>query len=436
MSCGAVRQRGLARATLLALTSMAIVLPGQATAKPAGAMASVAGAQWREAFQSSPRAGLTEAQFADLVARMKIPPPVAEKIRPTTISGTLRYRIPLSIAGTRLRLRFSNEEGSAPLVLGAVSVGLAGEAFDAQPGTLHRVTFGGATAVSVPAGAPFVSDPVDIAAGPGQDVVVSYRVDSPLPLDGNGGSLLALAAGDQTMATHVEAATVITGRPEVTGIAVQTTRLARVIVALGDSITDGNRPSHTALRSWPDRLAQRLTERKESWPFAVVNAGIAGNRVLADGMGRAALTRLDRDALRIDGVTHLLVLEGTNDIAMAGTSVFGANPPLRAEDLIGGYRQILARAHARAIKVIFGTILPTGGSPTHSSPEREALRQAVNRWIRTSGEADGVIDFDAALRDPADPQRLRAAFDSGDHLHPNEAGSRAMGDAVPLSLFR
>ena len=152
-------------------------------------------------------------------------------------------------------------------------------------------------------------------------------------------------------------------------------------------------------------------------------------------MGVSALARLDRDVLRIDGLTHIIVLEGTNDIGMSGPSPMGNNPRLTSGELIAGYRQILARAHARGVRVVFGTITPAGGSMSHSSPEKDALRKAVNQWIQTSGEPDGIVDFDAATRNPANPDQLLPAFDSGDHLHPNEAGQKAMGDAVDLALF-
>lgn len=387
---------------------------------------------WRDAYQSSPRASLTEAQFRELVERMKIPPPIAEKIKPQPVTGTLRYRIAVSAAGNSVRLRFSNEEGTAPVVISAASVGLAGDGFDAGGGGLIPVTFSGRKGIAIPAGAPVVSDPIAIGVANGSQVLVSYKVEGTLLLDGNGGSPVALAPGDQTMATHMSETRLTTGRPELTGISVATVRKTGVVVALGDSITDGNRPSLTALHSWPEELAHRLA----GGDSAVVNAGIAGNRVLANGMGLAALTRLDRDVLRIEGLSHIILLEGTNDIGMSGASSFGANPALAPEDLIAGYRQIIARAHDRGVTVIIGTITPFGGSMSHFSPEHESLRQAVNRWIRSSGEPDGVIDFDAALRDPAQPAQLRADYDSGDHLHPNEAGSKAMGDAVPLAIFR
>jgi lysophospholipase L1-like esterase len=208
---------------------------------------------------------------------------------------------------------------------------------------------------------------------------------------------------------------------------------APVIVAFGDSITDGFQSTTGTDRRWPDRLAERLAAKKPGRPLGVVNAGIGGNRVLSNGaiavFGQSALTRFDRDVLSVPGVTHVIVLEGVNDLGSSKT-----NPPT-AEALIGGYRQIIARGHAHGLKVIGATILPYGGAAYFGEPG-EAARQAVNHWIRDSHAFDAVIDLDAAIRDPARPERMRADLQSGDWLHPNDAGYRVMGDAVDLSLFR
>lgn len=400
-------------------------------------IASEPGKGWRMAFESSPRAGLSETQFKALIERIKVAPEIAEKIRPKLVTGTLRYRIRVSAGGSKLRLRLSNEEGTTPLVIAAASVALAGQDFDAKDGRLLAVTFSGSKGITIPPGAPVVSDPIDLGTDRGDDVLVSFTVTSALRLDGNGGSLVSVGPGDQSMAGHMHDARIMEGRPDITGISVLTARDTHLIVALGDSITDGNRLSLTALHSWPEEVSQRLAARGSGPDFAIVNAGIAGNRLLANGFGGlAALARLDRDALALDGITHLIVLEGTNDIGMSGHSSFGENPAISPEDIISGYRQIMARAHDRGVKVILGTILPFGGSGSHDTPEHERLRVTVNTWIRTSGEPDAVIDFDKALRDPEKPLQLRSDYDSGDHLHPNEAGSKAMGQAIDLSIFK
>jgi lysophospholipase L1-like esterase len=190
------------------------------------------------------------------------------------------------------------------------------------------------------------------------------------------------------------------------------------------------------LHSWPDQLARRLSATPGKVSYSVVNAGIGGNRLLVRDWGPAGLARLDRDALRIEGLSHLVLLEGTNDIGLSGVTAFGNNPDITSQELIAGYRQVTARAHARGVKVILGTLTPVGGAQWHSSPHKDAIHEQVNAWIRTSGEADGVIDFERMVRDPGNPTRFAAAFDSGDHLHPNDAGYKAMGDGIDLSLFR
>jgi lysophospholipase L1-like esterase len=201
------------------------------------------------------------------------------------------------------------------------------------------------------------------------------------------------------------------------------------VVTIGDSITDGARSTADTNSRWPDQLARRLAARKGAGA-AVLNAGISGNRVLGDGAGVSALARFDRDVLMQTGVTHVVVLEGINDIGIARN-----NPSPSAEDLIAGHKQLIARAHARGLKIYGATLTPFEGAPYYTA-EGEAKRQALNTWIRSSGAYDGVIDFDMITRDPAAPTRFLPAYDSGDHLHPGDAGYKAMGDAVDLALFK
>jgi lysophospholipase L1-like esterase len=200
------------------------------------------------------------------------------------------------------------------------------------------------------------------------------------------------------------------------------------VVTFGDSITDGARSTADTNNRWPDQLARRLAGRKGGG-VAVLNAGISGNRVLGDGAGVSALARFDRDVLMQTGVTHVVVLEGINDIGIARN-----NPSPTAEDLIAGHKQLIDRAHARGLKIYGATLTPFEGAPYYT-PEGEAKRQALNKWIRSSGAYDGVIDFDMITRDPAAPTKFLPAYDSGDHLHPGDAGYKAMGDAVDLALF-
>jgi lysophospholipase L1-like esterase len=246
--------------------------------------------------------------------------------------------------------------------------------------------------------------------------------------------LAQVAPGDATQKPLGPATGEAQYRAFLSGVEVETTAApAPVIVTFGDSITDGFQSTVGTNRRWPDRMAERLVARDPGRPIGVHNAGISGNRVLAGGMiaafGESALTRFDRDVLSVPGATHIVVLEGVNDLG-AGR----ASPP-SAEAMIAGYRQIIARGHTRGLKVIGATILPYGGA-AYFAPQGEAIRTAVNAWIRTFHEFDGVIDFDAAIRDPAKPERMRANLQSGDWLHPNDAGYRVMGDAVNLTLFR
>jgi lysophospholipase L1-like esterase len=220
-----------------------------------------------------------------------------------------------------------------------------------------------------------------------------------------------------------------------------------LVVAFGDSITDGDGATVGADRDWPSALSRRFLNRKGHAPVAVVNAGIAGNRLLADGfgikvLGISALARFDRDVLTLPGVTHVVLHEGLNDLGFAGATLRGrplaaSNETRTADDLIAAYRQLIARAPARGLRVVGATLNPSEGVdlPGYYSPTKEAARQAVNQWIRTSRAFDGVVDFDAVLRDPNHPTRIQPRFDSGDHLHPNDAGYQAMADAVDLALF-
>lgn len=420
----------------LHIAFVAAIAIGTVFSMPAAAKAT---GQWREAFQASAAAydPLDPAFEKLIVEKFRVPASLLESMRPKPpISGTLRFRFAVSAAGSQLRIRISNESGTKPLTLAGASVGLAGEGFAALPGSLKSLTFGGTRGIVIPAGAPVLSDPVDLPVTAQSELVVSTHLPDGIALDPRGGALLSLTDGDQTMSDVLDgAAKTISGRAIVTGAEVFAPEALRVIVTIGDSITDGNRTIPGELRSWPEQLARRLAARKSGKAYAVVNAGIGGNRLLASGWGPSALARLDRDVLRIEGLSHLIVLEGTNDIGMSGVSVFGNNPAVTADDLIAGYRQIIARGHARSVKVVLATIMPFGAAPSHYSPERDQVRVAVNAWIRTSGEPDAAIDFDRVARDPAKPSHMRKDF-GGDGLHPGPAGYKAMGDAIDLAIFK
>jgi len=392
---------------------------------------------WRDAF-GSPSADLgvaSEQLVINAPELMKLSPEAARTLLvPAPLAGTVRYRVKVSAAGSQIRVRISNEDGKVPLRFTAASLSLAGEGLTAANGSLLPLRFSGAAGLTIAPGVAIVSDPVVRPVSAGADLLVSIALDTPVINYVIGGGQVAVAPGDQTLSESMNGAKQMPGRPLVTGVSVLTSTAPRVIVAFGDSISDGNRRAVGALHSWPEVLASRLEVAKKG-RFAVVNAGIGGNQLLSPGWGAAGLARLDRDALRIEGLSHIVLLEGINDIGMSGKSPLGDNPLVTADEIIAGYRQVIARAHMNGVKVIIGTLTPTGGSKSHSSPEKDAVRSAVNAWIRESAEPDGIIDFDAVLRDPAALERLNPAYDSGDHLHPNDAGYRAMGNAIPLKLF-
>ena len=344
---------------------------------------------------------------------------------------TVTQVVRLSAGGSRLRVRLSNEYGPKPLQVGVVRVALVGADGAAVAGSERAVTFSGAASAVIPAGAPLLSDPVALPT----KTLSRLRVSLFLPADSNGCTchmtgqeLISIAPGDATAAPPAPATGAGNYRAFLTEVDVETAAPVRPVIAtFGDSITDGYRSSDGANRRWPDRLAERLDAAKR--PYAVVNTAISGNRVLAEQLpifGQSALSRFDRDVLSLPGVTHVTVLEGINDLGMGKPT---------AADLIAGYRQLIARAHEHGLKIIGGTLLPYGGA-AYFSATGEGERQKVNAWIRTSHEFDGVIDFDAAIRDPAKPDRMKADLQSGDWLHPNDAGYKVMGDAVALDLFK
>jgi lysophospholipase L1-like esterase len=241
-----------------------------------------------------------------------------------------------------------------------------------------------------------------------------------------------ISAGDVTASATMPDSTITFAYAWLSGVDVAAPANAFTIVALGDSITDGYATTRNADRAWPTLLAKRLSSNKATRHVAVVNQGISGNQVLRDGAGVSALARFDRDVLSRPGVKWVILLEGINDINIRGRSD-GPNA-LTSDELIWGYRQIIARAHAHGIKVMGATIMPEEGVPT-ASERGEQIRQTVNRWIRAKGNFDALVDFDAVVRDPRNPARLKQEFDPGDHIHPNDAGNQAMADAVNLEAF-
>jgi lysophospholipase L1-like esterase len=365
---------------------------------------------------------------------------------------TVRQVVHTSLGGDRLRIRLTNEFGTTPLHVGEVHVAIrsgTGADTDARPGTDRRVTFGGQRSATVPAGAPLVSDPVSLSVRAGADLVISIWLPDRTPVTTLAAFAFqenAIAAGNVTGATRITASSTITQYLFLSGVSVHGG--AGAVVTLGDSITNGANTETNANHRWPDLLAARF--RKARIDRGVANVGVSGNRLLHDPnppagdpaetfaayFAQSALRRFDRDVLAQPGATHLVVLLGVNDLGHPGT-VAPPSEVVGADDLISGHRQLIARARQAGLRTYGATILPFKGDTLgFYTPENERKRSALNRWIRTSGEYDEVIDFDAAVRDAADPQRLAAAYDSGDHLHPNDAGMAAMAAAVRLDGFQ
>jgi lysophospholipase L1-like esterase len=367
---------------------------------------------------------------------------------------TVRERIRISIGGAQICLRLSNEYGSGRLLIGSATVGAPSDPASVRPGSIQTVTFGGRHSVAIPAGAPVLSDPVAFPVASGAEISISLyfpkRVATP--------TLHALALkravvskhGDYTRAETIEAGTTSESLIAISAVLVPAQPSQRLVVAFGDSVTDGDRSAVDADRNWPSDLVRRLGKSPEGSQVAVVNGAIVGNRLLDDCFlaavgcfGVSALARFDRDALALPGVTHIVLLEGINDIGFPGAKLGGgylADPAdvRTPEELMDAYRQLVFRAHARGVKLIAATIGPFEGVdfPGYYTESKEAARQTVNRWIRSSGSFDGVIDFDAVLRDPDHPSRLSPLFASKDHLHPNDLGYQAMADAIDLALFK
>jgi lysophospholipase L1-like esterase len=371
--------------------------------------------------------------------------PVNDQVVPAEwLDGaTVRQVARVGLSGQEVRLRLTNAFGSGPLALGAVTLARpltnSGAAIDA--GSLQTVTFGGQPSAVIPAGAELWSDPVPMPVTAGDDLAISlYLPEPPAQVTGHPGSRATthFLAGDHVLRADMPGAQTAPRWLFLGGIEVLAPE-ARAIAVLGDSITDGFGVQPDTNVRWTDFLSQRLRADPRFAQVAVLNAGIGGNRLLNDGLGPNALARLDRDVLSHPGVTHLIVLEGVNDL---GTLTRDA--PVSAEAhaafvhrAIGALQQIVLRARAHGVTVIGATILPFGKSGYYHPPaETEADRQAINAWIRAPGNFDAVIDFDAALRDPSDPSLLAAAVDSGDGLHPSIDGYRAMAAAVPLELLR
>lgn len=362
----------------------------------------------------------------------------AEKEKLPLAGATLRQVVHLSLGGDTVRLRLSNAFGESPLVLRGAHLALARADGATQPDSDHALTFSGQPGVAIPPGASYLSDPLDFKLPPQADVAISLlcdRLPSTLTMHGGSRTTSYLQAGDALAATALPAATKFTRWYFINGLdVVAPSPAAEALVVLGDSITDGYGTTTDGNDRWTDALTRRLQQRKDLPPVGVLNLGIGGNRVLRDGLGPNALARFDRDVLGQADARWLLVFEGINDIGTRLDARKRGADYASAADLIAAFNQVIDRAHAAGLRVIGATITPYRGAGFYFTEDGEADRQAINRWIRTSGRFDAVADFDAALRDPADPSRLTPEFDH-DHLHPSLAGYRKLAEAVDLQLF-
>lgn len=389
-------------------------------------------------------------------------PAGANQSHPARLNNqTLRQIVHTSIGGTRVRVAFANTYGTKPLQLGAAHVALRDKGAAIVAGSGRPLTFGGRMSTSIEPGAILLSDPADLRVPALGDLAIDvylpgdfWGTDSPATMHGTGLTTNHLsAAGNHSGSAALSVETTIQSWFFLSRVEVE----ARVgaVVALGDSITDGTASTPDTNSRWPDFLARRFVETWGDRAPGVLNLGIAGNRVLSDNAGMgifrgrdgvatdapmprpdpnalfgpSARSRFDRDVLLQPGVTHVIVLESINDIGMA----LGAAAPT-ANEIIAGHRALIQRAHARGLTIHGGTLTPFEGA-LYYTDAGEAKRQAFNEWIRTSRAYDGVIDFDAAVRDPSHPTRLRPAYDPGDRLHLNDAGYRAMAEAIDLALF-
>jgi len=357
--------------------------------------------------------------------------------------GTLRQIVHLSAGGSQLQIRLSNVFGKTPLTIHSarVAVPVSASQPTLQLGTDRPVTFNGHDTVTLPPGAEYVSDSIDLRTSPLSNIAVSIQfADLPDEETSHPGSRATsyFLPGNATSDPDFGEARRIDHWFFLSEIDVRTARPAASIAILGDSITDGHGATTNGNDRWPDDLTRRLQQNPDTRNLALINLGIGGNRLLHDGLGPNAMARLDRDVIARLGVRYLILLEGINDLGTLTRTaeVSATEHEALVRDIIAAYQQIIRRAHQQNILVYGATILPDGGSEYyHPEPANEADRQAVNQWIRTSGHFDAVIDFEIAIKDPQQPNRLRPDYDSGDHLHPSPLGYKAMGDLVPLHLF-
>lgn len=397
--------------------------------------------------QTSARKQPTQHWTGTWAASPCAPPAAGDKSPLVFHDETLRLVVHTSIGGDAVRIRLSNTFSAEPLTVGAAHLALRAQQGGIRSGTDHALTFSGRAGVMIPGGASVLSDPITLPVPALADVAVSLY----LPGESRPGAVhysalqtSYIVGGDQTGATTLRGERTLERWPLLTALEVSSRTPQFAIAAIGSSTTDGAHSTKDANHRWTDYLAVRLQGDAKMKNLGVLNEGIGGNRVLHDGrgpnglaFGPSAAARFDRDVLAQAGVRYVVILEGGNDINHPGDSA-PLSETITADDLIAGYRQLTARAHEHGLRVILGTIMPFEGSvrPAEAQPQREAIRLAVNRWVLSQTDAEGTIDFAKAVADPAHPARFALLLDSGDHLHPNDAGYKAMSDLVDLGLFK
>jgi lysophospholipase L1-like esterase len=355
-----------------------------------------------------------------------------EPLAPPNLDNvTVRQIVRISAPATRVRIRISNEFGQRPMRLGSVHVALAGPEGAILLGSDHAVTFTGASSTVVPAGAPMLSDPVDWPLPALSQLAVSVYLPEAIKPPAHRLPSYVSSIGNFAAAERMSGAQLQRTGALVSEIDIVSPAARRTVVTLGDSITEGFGSTPNAFKGWPDNLAERLAGNPATRTWSLVDAGINSNRLLHDNPGANALARFDRDVLSVPAVSTVILLEGVNDI---GYSHMRPEEAVTADEIIAAYKQLIARAHAHCLSIIGATLTPFEDSH-YFDLHGEQMRQAVNAWIRSSNAFDGVIDFDAVLRDPGHPESVISTLQRGDHLHPNDAGYSKMAAAINLKLF-
>ncbi len=354
---------------------------------------------------------------------------------------TIRMNPRVSIGGDTVRVRISNAYGNGNLAIGAAYVGIREKGPSIVPGSERKLTFGGVGSATVAAGALVISDAVELEVKPLADLAVSLYLPGEISTDFQITGRYARQTnyisppGDFAAEVTMPVGTITDEWFFVSGIDVLARTEAGGVVALGDSLTDANISTHDAYSRWPDQLARRLVARHGGRSLGVMNQGLGGNRILHDLRGDSGLRRFDRDVLAQPGVTHAIVMLGTNDLR---NRIAKPEQEVTAEQLIAGLGQMALRAQTSGIKLFGATLTPFGNEtflPGAWNPVREGHRAAVNDWIRNGGALDGIVDFDEALRDPERPTQMLPIYDCGDGLHPSDLGYCSMGNAIELTLF-